>query len=108
MAMQHTTRPHVARAIGTGRRAFCGQLDLDALPTEPYEPDEGELLPNRIAWLQGAEGLSRADLAERFGVTSATVREWERGEREIPDEYALALSDLFGASVPWLLKLEDD
>jgi transcriptional regulator with XRE-family HTH domain len=61
-------------------------------------------MPNRLARLREIQGLSRTDIASRLGVKSErTVYRWERGETPIPDDHKLALADLFGVSVTWLM-----
>lgn len=50
-------------------------------------------------------GLSQADLADRLGVSRQTVLRWESGAVIPPVPHLLAMSDLFGCSVDFLLGL---
>jgi DNA-binding transcriptional regulator YiaG len=66
------------------------------------------LPPNRIASLRAASGLSRPDVAARLGLKSErTVYRWEIGESGVPDASKLALAELFGVSVAWVMGWED-
>lgn len=47
--------------------------------------------------------MSRTQVAAELGVSERTVYRWETGETSVPDDQKLALSELFGVSVPWLM-----
>jgi transcriptional regulator with XRE-family HTH domain len=61
---------------------------------------------NRVQELRKANGISRPGLADRMGVSEATVRVWETGRGGIPIQKAARLSDLFGVSLEHLLGLD--
>lgn len=65
---------------------------------------------NRVAELRQAQvpPMSPTGLADRLGVRERTVYRWERGESGIPDEKKLALAELFGVSVLWLMGWEEE
>lgn len=65
------------------------------------------LNPNRLTALREAADLLPVDVASRLRVTERTVYRWERGESAIPDRHKLALAELFGVSVAWLMRWED-
>lgn len=48
-------------------------------------------------------GLSQSELADRLGVSRLTVTRWETGAVLPPTDSLLALSDLFGCSIDYLL-----
>ncbi|WP_186057563.1 LexA family protein [Burkholderia gladioli] len=57
----------------------------------------------RIRQLREARGLTLQDVANVFGITRASVSEWEHG-RSKPDTAKLTkLADMFGTTVPYLL-----
>ena len=60
-----------------------------------------------MAELREANGLSRLDVAAKLGKkTERTVYRLEHGHTDIPDEDKVALAELFGVSVAWLMKWE--
>lgn len=52
--------------------------------------------------------LSQEELAERLSVSSATVRQWESGTARPSASSLLAMSDMFGCSVDYLLQRTDE
>ena len=50
-----------------------------------------------------ANGLSRADLAERFGVSAVTVWRWEAGERFPSLKFLPKVAKMCGVSIEALL-----
>lgn len=62
---------------------------------------------NRLTELMQAAGLNKTQVAAQLGVGEVTVRRWQRGDTGIPDRQKLALADLFGVSVTWLMGWED-
>lgn len=63
--------------------------------------------PNRIAQLREASGLLRVDVAAKLRVGEVTVVRWENGTSGVPDRHKLALAEMFGVSVIWLMGWED-
>ncbi|MCI5754335.1 MAG: helix-turn-helix domain-containing protein [Clostridiales bacterium] len=51
-------------------------------------------------------GLSRAQLAERLGVSYGTVKNWMQGATDIPCTKLIALSRMFRCSTDYLLGVE--
>lgn len=49
------------------------------------------------------QGLSLEDVASLRGVSRSTVHRWEMGEVQIPDDQKLALAELFGVRVVFLM-----
>lgn len=58
----------------------------------------------KLAALRRREGLSQERLADRLGVTRQSVSKWEGGGAMPELEKLVALSDLFGVSVDYLVK----
>ena len=48
-------------------------------------------------------GMTKADLAEKLGVSYATFRNWMRGKGEIPASKLVTMSELFNCSTDYLL-----
>lgn len=63
---------------------------------------------NRLTALREAADLLPVDVASRLRVTERTVYRWERGESAIPDRHKLSLAEMFGVSVSWLMRWEDN
>lgn len=63
---------------------------------------------NRITLLRNTQGLKPVDIASRLGVTERTAWRWERGEVQIPDDKKLALAELFGVTVGFLMGWPED
>ena len=63
---------------------------------------------NRLSELRQAAGLTAREVGEKVGAVERTVYRWETGDTGIPDAKKLALADLFGVSVPWLMGWEDN
>ena len=61
------------------------------------------MLGARIAVLRKAAGWSQAELAARLGVTPSAVGMYEQGRREPASDLLVALADVFGVSVDYLL-----
>ena len=61
------------------------------------------MLCSRIAALRRQKGLSQAQLAEQLGVSPSAVGMYEQGRREPSADTLVALSEVFGVSVDYLL-----
>ena len=70
--------------------------------------DELLKIGNRIMALREADGLTQAQLAERVGVSQATVSQWESGTRTPSGEAVVALARVFDTSADFLLGLVDE
>lgn len=44
-------------------------------------------------------GITQEELASRIGATKRQVGAWERGENDIPMDYAVSIADALGCSV---------
>lgn len=62
---------------------------------------------NRIAQARLDAGLSAKELAEKLGVDTTTVSNWESGRRQLTLERLLQISELLGVSVTYLLGLDE-
>ncbi len=74
--------------------------------TTGWFSDETATFGDRLAGAREAAGLSRADLAERLGVTLAVVRAWEDDMQEPRSNRLLRLSGVLNVSIMWLLNGE--
>lgn len=54
------------------------------------------------------QGLTQTDVAERLGVSTVSVSRYERGLIGIPDRHKLALAEMFGVHVVYLMGWEDN
>lgn len=61
------------------------------------------MLCSRIAALRRQKGLSQAQLAKQLGVSPSAVGMYEQGRREPSADTLVALSEVFGVSVDFLL-----
>ena len=57
----------------------------------------------RIAALRRAAGWSQAELAQRLKISPSAVGMYEQGRREPAVQMLIALSDLFGVSIDYLV-----
>ena len=60
--------------------------------------DDSLKIGNRIMALREEDGLTQAQLAERVGVSQATVSQWESGTRTPSGEAVVALARVFDTS----------
>lgn len=58
----------------------------------------------RIAALRRKAGWSQAELAEKLRISPSTVGMYEQGRREPAAQMLIALSELFGVSIDYLVK----
>lgn len=61
------------------------------------------MLGSRIAALRRVKGWSQSELARRLQVSPSAVGMYEQGRREPAAEVLVALSELFGVTVDYLL-----
>lgn len=57
----------------------------------------------RLNYLREQNGISRRQLAEQLNVSVRLISYWENGQRECDFDTLLRLSDVFDASVDYLL-----
>lgn len=57
----------------------------------------------RLNYLREQNGISRRQLAEQLNVSVRLISYWENGQRECDFDTLLRLSDIFDASVDYLL-----
>lgn len=67
-----------------------------------------ELFPKRLQYLRERRRISRKVLSELCGMSSDTVRRYERGEDEPKLSSLNALADFFGVSVDYLIGRDGD
>ncbi len=58
---------------------------------------------NNIASERVRLGWSQDELAEKLDVSRDTVKKWENGETPIKSSMLIAMSDLFGCSIDYLM-----
>jgi transcriptional regulator with XRE-family HTH domain len=61
------------------------------------------MLGARIAALRRQAGFSQAELAQRLKISASAVGMYEQGRREPAADLLVALADIFGVSVDYLL-----
>lgn len=61
---------------------------------------------NRVRACRKAAHLSQNDLAVRIGATPTIVSRWERGTAAPGRESCVALAEVFGCSLDWLIRGE--
>lgn len=66
------------------------------------------MLGTRIASLRQGRGLSQAALAERLHISSSAVGMYEQGRREPSVDTLVALAQIFGVSLDYLLSGQPD
>lgn len=62
---------------------------------------------DRISYLRHEKEWSRAQLAEKLGVSVRQISYWECGQRECDFDMLLEIADLFDVSVDYLLGRTD-
>lgn len=70
-----------------------------------------QITGNRIEQTRRMSELTREQVAVRLDVSARTIYRWESGDTSVPDEHKLAMAEMFGVTVPWLMGwvgLEDD
>ena len=66
-----------------------------------------EMLSWKIRQLRRQNKMTQIDLANKLGVTAATIAMWENGRRGIDTSTLIKLSNLFNVTADWLLSTED-
>ena len=61
------------------------------------------MLTERIKSLRTQAKLNQSDVAKMLGVTTSAYSMYERGEREIPNNYLVVLADKFNVTTDYLL-----
>lgn len=64
------------------------------------------MLGPRIAALRRAAGMNQADLAARLKISPSAVGMYEQGRREPSADILVAMSDIFGVSLDYLIRGE--
>ena len=62
---------------------------------------------NRISELRKQQDIKQTVLADRLGITQATLSNWERGIHDPDNDTLLTLSELFNVSTDYLLGKAD-
>ena len=65
------------------------------------------MLGARIAQLRRGAGLSQAELARRLRVSPSAVGMYEQGRREPAVDILIAMADIFGVTIDYLLTGKD-
>ncbi|MDD7641133.1 MAG: helix-turn-helix transcriptional regulator [bacterium] len=63
---------------------------------------------SRIARLREKSGMTQTVLAQRLGITRASVQSWECGENMPSTERLISIADLFHVSTDYLLDIHAD
>ena len=66
------------------------------------------MLGTRIASLRQGRGMSQADLAKKLHISPSAVGMYEQGRREPSVDTLIALSQIFGVSLDYLLSGQPD
>jgi len=65
-------------------------------------------LPTRLSKIRKEKKISQKELADKIGITSAAVGQYERGERKPSLEILIGLAQHFNISISYLLGLSDE
>jgi hypothetical protein len=93
----------VTREPGEGRRQAVWHI----APYSAWLDQHPEYEPNRIRRLRRERGLSAELVAGRLGVAVAELALWEH-TLEVPEDIVRQLAEMFGVSVPHLMKTDMD
>lgn len=58
---------------------------------------------SRLRELRAEKNMTRVNLAEKLHVSVRTISYWETGQRECSFDMLIAIADLFGATVDYLI-----
>jgi len=76
--------------------------------TDGWFSEETATFGDRLAAARDAAGLSQKELAQRVGVKSSTLRNWEEDLSEPRANRVSMLAGILGVSLSWLLTGEGD
>lgn len=62
---------------------------------------------HRITQARIDAGLTPIELAERLGVTKATLNNWETGQRQLTLDRLMQMSEILGVSIAYLLGVDE-
>ena len=62
----------------------------------------------RLREIRKARGLSQADVAEALQIVRPQYVRYEKGERQMPLNYFIALAGFYGVTLDYLAGLSDD
>lgn len=83
-------------------------LEKTAETAENWFSDDAATFGDRLAAAREAAGLSQADLAQRLGVKTRVVEQWEADAKEPRANRLQMLAGMLGVSLMWLLSGEGD
>ncbi len=63
---------------------------------------------NNIASERVRASMTQRQLAEKLGVVTRTIRNWEKDETSVPSSGAREMAQLFGCSIDYLFGLTDE
>lgn len=72
-------------------------------PNGAMSDGESRKIGERIARARSAAGMSELELADRLGVTVATLEGWENGDRAPRANHLTRLSGVLGVAFSWLI-----
>lgn len=67
-----------------------------------------EAIRNNIKSERSRLDMTQEKLAEKLGVDSCTIRDWEKGNSTIKSSNLVAMSDLFDCTTDYLLALTNE
>ena len=66
----------------------------------PWETKgKGTGMKHNLKALRKANGFTQSELADRIGATRRQVSAWERGESDLPMDYAFTIADVFDCTL---------
>lgn len=77
--------------------------NLDSQVTDTVSEKIRKLLAENIAFYRKERKITRAELAEKIGVTEAAIGQYERGDRSPSIEITYKLAMALGVNVDWLI-----
>ena len=81
---------------------------MDDTEHEPDYSDDASTFGDRIASAREAIGLNQTELAQRLGVRTKTVRDWEQDRAEPRSNRLQMLAGLLNVSIMWLMRGRGD
>lgn len=83
-------------------------LEIGTMIDDAWYTAENSTLGDRLSGAREAAGMTRAELARRMGVKTATIQKWEDDLGEPRANRLNTLSGLLGVSLRWLLTAEGE